>query len=296
MACANFPSAWGDAAANLARIEGMVAEAAQQGADLVVFPELALSGYECGSGDCGMHHALAQTIPGPATDTIARLARRLDLYVVFSMPERDAGDATRVYISAPLIGPDGLIGVYRKIHVAPPPLFTETRCFTGGDSIPVFSTRFGPLGINICADFWVFPEIARIQMLKGARLILNCTASADAPDRPYYLTQMTGARATENMCYTATANLCGRERDKSYYGHSTIAGPAYPRFVRIYAQAGRDPELIVATLGFEQLHRFREAVALPALRRDEVILRELQALATGTGEGPIGSAEITQGG
>ncbi|MBI2970777.1 MAG: carbon-nitrogen hydrolase family protein [Gammaproteobacteria bacterium] len=277
VACANYRTIWGDKAANLQKIKTLVEEAARQGADIIAFPELALSGYQC-SEDFTMHRSLAETIPGPATEEIAALAKRLDIHVAFGMPERDPDDSSLCYIACPLIGPQGLIGTYRKLHIAPPPIFTETRCFTGGSSVPVFETRFGPIGIQICADFWVYPELSRILMLKGARLIINCSGSMSAPGRPYYLTQQTGARATENMLYTATANLTGTERTNSYYGHSTIAGPAYPRFVHIYAQAGEAEEIISATLNFEKLHRFRELISIDRLRRSDVILAELAEL------------------
>jgi hypothetical protein len=80
------------------------------------------------------------------------------------------------------------------------------------------------------------------------------------------------------MVYTATANLTGRERSKSYYGHSTIAGPAYPRFVQIFAEAGEDEEIVSAGLSFSKLHRFRELIRLPELRRSDVINAELAQL------------------
>ena len=90
---------------------------------------------------------------------------------------------------------------------------------------------------------------------------------------------MTGARATENMVYAASANRVGRDDRFSFYGCSTIAGPAYPRFAHIYAQAEDDKEEIVsATLGFERLHRFREAVAIKDLRRHDVLAREFDGL------------------
>lgn len=275
--CVNFTTAWGDRDANLARIRAAVEDAGRQGIDILAFPELALSGYECSDGDC-MHRRLAETIPGPATEEVAALARRFDLYVTFGMPERDRDDPAVCYISCPFIGPEGLIGRYRKVHVAPPPLFTETRCFRGGDEVPVFPTRYGPVGVQICADFWVYPELSRILMLKGARLIINCSGSASAPDRPYYLRQQTGARATENLVFTATANLTGREHTKHYYGHSTIAGPVWPRFVKILAAAGADEEIVSATLNFTQLERLRELIRLPELRRADVIAREFAAL------------------
>ena len=80
------------------------------------------------------------------------------------------------------------------------------------------------------------------------------------------------------MVYTASANLVGEERTLSYYGYSTIAGPAFPRFSHIYAQAEDKEEIISATLSFDKLHRFREAVALDKIRRSDVIRDEFNYL------------------
>lgn len=284
--CVNFATIWGDKRANLAKIIATIERAADLGVDILAFPELALSGYECGPGRCGMHHEIAETIPGPATDEIAALVRRYGMYVTFGMPERDAADPSVHYISCPFIGPEGLIGTYRKLHIAPPPIFTEQGCFHGGSALPVFETRFGPIGVQICADFWVMPELSRILMLKGARLILNCSGSFSAPDRPYYLRQMTGARATENLVFTGTANLTGTERTRSYYGHSTIAGPSFPRFVQILAQGEEREEIVMATVNFRALEYFRSMIRLPELRREDVILRELRELKEARGRAP----------
>lgn len=277
LGCVNYRSIWNDKPASIDKVKKLVSEAAQQGINILVFPELSLSGYEANE-DNTMHREFAETIPGPATEEIAALTKKLDIYVVLGMPERDPDDAEIYYISCPLLGPDGLIGNYRKLHLGTPPLFRESLCFTGGDSVPVFATRYGPIGIQICADFWVFPELSRILMLKGARIIVNSTASMDMPGRPFYITSMTAARATENMVYTASANLVGKERTLSYYGHSTIAGPAFPRFSHIYAQAEDKEEIISATLSFAKLHRFRETVSLDKLRRSDVIRDEFNQL------------------
>jgi predicted amidohydrolase len=278
LGCANFQTVWGDKDASLAKITAAIDEAARQGIDILAFPELSLTGYECGPDLC-MHRKLAETVPGPATEAIAALTRKYDMYAVFGMPEQDPDQADRRYISCPMVGPDGLIGTYRKLHLGRPPMFKESLCFTGGSEIPVFETRFGPIGIQICVDFWMFPEIARIQMLKGARVIINCSGSPDlSPERRAYMTQQTGARATENLVYAATANLVGRERDLSFYGCSTIAGPAFPRVNYIYAQAGDREEIVSATLSFERLHRLRSVMDVEALRRDDIIQREFQGL------------------
>ncbi len=279
LGCVNYGSIWNDKAASIGKVKRLIGEAADQGINILVFPELSLSGYESNE-DNTMHREFAETIPGPATEEIAALTKKLDIYVILGMPERDPGDADTCYISCPLLGPEGFIGNYRKLHLGTPPLFRESLCFTGGDSVPVFATRYGPVGIQICADFWVFPELSRILMLKGARIIVNSTASMSMPGRPFYITSMTAARATENMVYTASANLVGKERSLSYYGYSTIAGPSYPRFSHVYAQAEDKEEIISATLSFDKLHRFREAVSLDKLRRSDVISDEFNKLDT----------------
>ena len=279
LGCVNYQSIWNDKAASIGKVKRLIGEAAQQGIDILVFPELSLSGYETNE-DNTMHREFAETIPGPATEEIAALTKKLEIYVILGMPERDPADAGTCYISCPMLGPEGFVGNYRKLHLGTPPLFRESLCFTGGDSVPVFTTRYGPVGIQICADFWVFPELSRILMLKGARIILNSTASMSMPGRPFYITSMTAARATENMVYTASANLVGKERTLSYYGYSTIAGPSYPRFSHVHAQAEDKEEIISATLSFDKLHRFREAVALDRIRRSDVIRNELNRLDT----------------
>ena len=277
LGCVNYRSIWNDKAASLNKVKKLITEAAEQGIDILVFPELSLSGYEPNE-DNTMHREFAETIPGPTTEEIVELTKKLDIYVVLGMPERDVDDSGICYISCPLLGPEGLIGTYRKLHLGTPPLFKESLCFSGGNSVPVFTTRYGPIGIQICADFWVYPELSRILMLKGARIIINSTASMTLPGRPFYITSMTAARATENMVYAASANLVGDERTLSYYGYSTIAGPAFPRFSQIYAQAEEKEEIISATLSFARLQRFREVVTLDKLRRTDVIRAEFNQL------------------
>ena len=277
LGCVNYRSIWNDKAASLAKVKKLITEAAQQGVNILAFPELSLSGYESNE-DNTMHREFAETIPGPITEEIAELTRRLDIYVVLGMPERSAEEDGTCYISCPLLGPEGLIGAYRKLHLGTPPLFKESLCFTGGSRVPVFETRYGPIGIQICADFWVFPELCRILMLKGARIIINSTASMTMPGRPFYITTMTAARATENMVYTASANLVGKENTLSYYGCSTIAGPDYPRFSHVYAQAGDKEEIIRAELSFTRLHEFRDALALEKIRRSDVIDDEFEQM------------------
>ncbi len=273
----NFTSIPGDKAANLAKIEANVREAAAQGVNVVAFPEEALTG--CGGCDvcstgadhCDYHDDLAETVPGPSTQRIAELARELDIYVAFGLIERGSENPDALYNAAAMIGPEGTLGTYRKLHLGSLPWVTEGVTFEPGNAIPVFETRFGPVGVIICYDFWFNPELTRILALKGARLILNCCGTFHGPGKRDYMVNTTTVRAQENLCYVASANQVAgpgsaagsysaehldEGRSADFLGHSTIAGPAFPRFHQVLAEAGEGEELVTATLSFEKLHRW----------------------------------------
>jgi predicted amidohydrolase len=275
--CANFAPVAGDKAATLEKMVATIREAAAQGVEILAFPEEALIGAEActgcvdGQGPCDVHVSLAETVPGPSTDVVARLAAEHDMYVIFGLAERDREDRRRLYNAAAIVGPDGVLGSYRKIHLGSPPWVTEGVTFAPGAALPVWPTRFGPIGVLICYDFWLNPELSRILALKGARLIVNCSASFRGPGKRDYFVHTTEVRAVENLVYTASANLVGgpdeadnygatrldAPRHASFSGCSTIAGPAFPRFNHIYAEAGETEELISATLSFTKLERWR---------------------------------------
>jgi predicted amidohydrolase len=300
--CVNFRRAE-TKALSLAKIEANVREAAAQGIDIVVFPEGALTGpVDCScrfdGHACAPHHELAETVPGPSSEHVAALARELDLYVVFGLAERDADDPGVLYNAAAVIGPEGVLGTYRKVHLGGLPWVTEGITYRPGSSLPVFPTRFGPVGVLICYDFWFNPELSRILALKGARLLLNACGTFQRPGKRDYLVRTTAVRAQENLVYAASANLVGgperadysaghldERRADDYLGHSVIAGPAFPRFSQIYVEAGDTEELVSATLSFEKLHRWepvfpmREWRAGRQLAASQLIADEFAALA-----------------
>jgi predicted amidohydrolase len=281
LACINFHPEWGDKTVNLAKMKTFVADAAGQGNNIIVFPELALSGYECSEdmGDekksCHMHADLAEAIPGPSTEEMSGLAKKLGVYIIFGMPEQDKKNPATHYISSVVIAPEGILGAYRKLHLAPWPRFTESLCFSPGDEIPVWKTRYGNIGVLICYDFYFFPELARIMVLKDATLLVNTTASAAGPGKPYYIVQQTGCRATENLVYAASANLVGKERTKTYYGHSVIAGPQDPKPAFIFAEGGETEEIVSASLSFTKLQSYTEKLDWKKNRQFELIHREM---------------------
>jgi predicted amidohydrolase len=271
--CANFERG-STKAESLARMEADIREAASQGIDIITFPELALTGtIDCScrfeGGACPAHREIAETVPGPATHYVAALARELDLYVVFGMAESDPANESVLYNAAAVIGPEGILGTYRKVHLGTLPWRTEGITYRPGTSLPLFATRFGPIGVLICNDFWFNPELSRILMLKGARLLLNPSGTFAGNGKRDYAVHTTAVRAQENLVYAASANLVGgperadfssshldHPRNDDYLGHSVIAGPAFPRFSQVYVEAGDTTELVSATLSFEKLHRW----------------------------------------
>ncbi len=272
----NFASVRGDIAATLAKVEANIIEAGRQGIDIIAFPEEALTGLggcdacRLEADHCEYHDGLAETVPGPSTERVAELCAEHDLYVALGMIERDQDDPTRLYNAVAFIGPDGIQGTYRKLHLGSLPWVTEGVTFVPGSELPVFETRFGPVGIQICYDFWFNPELTRILALKGARIILNCCGTFAGPGKRDYMTQTTATRAQENLCFVVSANHAGDDRSSGSYaagavdggrsaemlGHSTIAGPAFPRFSQVLAEADGGEELVSATVSFEKLHRW----------------------------------------
>ena len=256
----NFASVHRDKQATLAKMEGVVRDAARQGCDLVVFPELALNSWDgcdaCAAlgvgASCEWHLADAELVPGPSTDRMAAVAAELGVHVIFGMEERDPDDPTVLYNASAIIAPTGVLGTYRKLHLGYP---LEAR-FSPGDSLPVWETSLGPIGVLICYDFWSNPELSRVLALKGARLLVNTTACKGAPQKRDYIVNTTVVRAQENIIYACTANRVDCHDGDAYVGHSVIAGPAFPQFNKVYAEAGTGEELVVATLNYRQLGRF----------------------------------------
>lgn len=292
VAAVNFAPIYDDAKATLEKMEAQVEEAAAQGADLVVFPEGALVGCRsCGAcrelaGPCEGCIALAETVPGPATQALARLARDRDLYVVFGLNERDPSDRKRLFNAAAVVGPEGILGTYRKVHLGEPPWVTEGITFTPGTALPLFPTRFGPIGVQICFDFWFNPELTRILALKGACMIVAPVGSFDAPGRPEGMRATALARAQENLIHVVVSNSVGgpdtpgqgyagralteAPRPSCYAGHSMIAGPAFPRFGVLWAEAGASEEMILATVNLKQQERFEAIFDYRRWRRERL--------------------------
>ena len=230
IACIQMEPHVGDIAGNRAAGVNLIEAAARQGARLVVLPELCNSGYVFSGKEEAFD--LAEQVPaGPACQAWVEIARRLQVYVVAGIAER-GGDT--LYNAAVIIGPDGYIGKYRKLHL----WNNENIYFTPGDlGVPVFDTPFGRIGIAVCYDGW-FPEVYRLAALQGADLICVPTnwvpmSGQLAGHEPMAVT-LAMASAHSNAMFIACADRVGVERGQAFIGKSLIvdcggwpvAGPA----------------------------------------------------------------------
>jgi predicted amidohydrolase len=244
----------GDKQRNLQRMEEVLLEAKKQSSDLVIFPELCVTGY----ANRDQFYELAETIPGPSAEKIEEFARQNDLHVIFGMPELSGKTKGTLYNTAAMIGPEGLIGKYRKMHLPTHSVFEEKRYFRLGYQAAAFETALGTVGLCICYDIF-FPELIRLIRLKGAQLIVCISASPAV--RKEYFEILTAARAIENTAYLAYVNLAGVEEGLQFWGGSRLIGPTGT----VIAKAKYDePDLVFCELDLRDL-RPAEAF-IPTLR------------------------------
>ena len=203
---------------NLLKIEKLTIKAKQQEADLIIFPEMSLTGYVL----LDQVYELAETIPGPSTQKIEALAKKTGMHIIFGMPELSEKTQATVFNTAVFVGPKGLIGKYRKMCLPTHSVFEEKRYFRPGYQPAAFQTELGNIGLSICYDVF-FPEVFRLTRLKGAQLIV-CISASPAVRRGYFEI-LTSARALENTAFLAYVNLAGVEDGLQFWGGSRLVGP-----------------------------------------------------------------------
>jgi len=225
----------GDKAANLRQLIQTLAAEAQLGSRLIVFPECLLTGYCFESRDEAMQHA--ETIPGPSVQEIAEACRELNVFTVFGMLERCESDLFNVAVA---VGPDGIVGTYRKTHL--PFLGVDRFTTPGTQPYEVLELDGLRLGMLICYDGG-FPEPVRALALAGADLVVlptNWPPGAESMAEHAVCT-----RAMENNIYFAAVNRVGTERGFQFIGDSSICDPAGNFIQRV---AGREAGIIRAEI------------------------------------------------
>jgi N-carbamoylputrescine amidase len=259
-----------DLRANVDAAIARVREAANKGAQVICLKELFNAPYFAKSQRHDRFD-IAETIPGPTTDALAKVAKELEVVLIVPIFEKQAKGVYRN--SAAIIDADGsLLGVYRKMHIPDDPLFNEKFYFTPGDATPddrlggngkianqatgfrVWKTRYADIGVLICWDQW-YPEAARITSLLGAEVLFYPTAIAWHPKEKAEFGKaqvdawrtMQRAHAIANGVFVASPNRIGHEDEPGtdgleFFGHSFIADP----FGRMLAEAETSPEILIA--------------------------------------------------
>jgi N-carbamoylputrescine amidase len=251
---------------NLERAISKIKAAAAEGADLVCLPELFRTQYFCQTEDATLFD-LAETVPGPTTQALGKVAKKLKIVIVAPVFERRAPGL--YHNSAAILDTDGQIaGLYRKMHIPDDPAYYEKFYFTPGDlGFRAFHTRVGRIGILICWDQW-YPEAARLTALQGASILLYPTAIGWHPhekkqhgkaQRDAWQTVQRG-HAIANGIYVAAVNRIGHERpDKKsagieFWGSSFIADP---QGVMIAEAAPNEEEILLGVVDLQRLEDVR---------------------------------------
>lgn len=243
--------------ANLDRLAASATRASAGGADLLLAPEMFLTGYAIGSEAA---RARAEAVDGSAARRIAEIARLNAIAIAYGYPEKGADG--HIFNAATLIDSEG----HQRLHYRKTHLFADLdrAMFSPGDALSGTAEIGGlNVGLMICYDV-EFPENVRGLALDGADLILVPTANM----RPHEIVSqlVVPARAYENSVFIAYANRCGSEADLLYCGLSCVAAPSG----RLMALAGEDEELLFAELNPEELARARKKNSYIADRRPEL--------------------------
>ena len=253
IATVQMKPALGESEDNLVKMSDFVSKiASQQKVDLIVFPELATSGYELGV----RFTELAQRIPGPTINLLAQRAAEFGVYIAFGMVTKEKVESV-LYNSAVLVGPDGeLLGNYNKIHLRG----EERMAFREGFRMPVIETEIGQIGLMLGWDL-AFPEVARTLALEGAELIA-VMANWETTQMEEWRTYLR-ARAFENAFYVAGSNRVGEDVTINFGGESMIVGPRGKVFASLAEE--KDPEsgdpregYCVARVDLDEVRRCRE--------------------------------------
>ena len=233
----------GDKVGNLKKIEQAAVRAQKQGAELLILPELSLTGYVVRD----QIYELAEEIPGPSVKRIEAFAKKAGLHIIFGMPELSKNTQATLHNTAVLVGPKGFIGKYRKMYLPTHSIFEEKRYFRPGYQPAVFDTDLGKIGLIVCYDIY-FPEVVRLTRLEGAQLIV-CISASPAVRRTFFEV-LTTARAIENTAFLAFVNLAGIEDGLQFWGGSRLLGPNG----RIIVQAKHDEaDFVTAKIDYSDI-------------------------------------------
>ncbi len=246
---------------NFAKAVEQISQAARQGAQIVCLQELFRSRYFCQSEDTACFR-LAESIPGPTTEVLSKIAAEHEIVLVVPLFEKRAEGL--FHNTAVVIDADGtVLGKYRKMHIPDDPLYYEKFYFTPGDlGFPTFQTRYARIAILVCWDQW-FPEGARLAALGGAQMLFYPTAigwhhtekpqARQAQHEAWEIVQR--GHAVANGVYVAAVNRVGTEDGLQFWGASFLSDP----FGRLLARASQEAEeTLVVSCDLDRIDTIRQ--------------------------------------
>ncbi len=238
---------------NLAKVEGMIAEASQRGSQIVLLPELWSTGYDLERAE--EHTRTTERLLARLTD----LARERSLFIIGSLLSAEEGD---LYNRATILSPQGvLVGGYSKIHLFR--LMEEEKYFAPGTETPVFDFPWGKGALAICYDLR-FPELFRKYALGGARIVF---LPAEWPYPRLEAWQiLLRARAIENQFFMVGCNRVGESKGKVFFGRSSIYGPWGEPVV----EGGEEERLLTAEIDLDEVDEARRKIPVFEDRREEL--------------------------
>ena len=262
-----------DEATNIAAVCALVEQAAAQGAQIILPPELFSGPYFCVAEDEALFALARPVLEHPSVVAMRALARQLKVAIPTSFFERDGH---HYYNALAMIGPDGeVMGTYRKSHIPDGPGYEEKYYFRpGNDGFKVWDVFGARIGVGICWDQW-YPECARVMALMGAELLLYPTAIGSEPydadiDTSRMWRRAMQGHAVSNCMPVVAANRIGSEGEQSFYGHSFICD----EWGDVVTELGEgEAGVIIASLDLDRAARHRAGMGFFRDRRPQLYSR-----------------------
>ena len=274
LALAQINTKLGDVNANLEKHLALAKEAAQSGADLLIFPELSLTGYVL--QDIAADVARPASAADPVFKPLLDASRSLDLLVGFV----EVDTRYRFYISAAYLSGGEIVHVHRKVHLPTYGIFDESRYFAAGDSFKAFDTRFGLVGALICEYFWHVSSPYLLWM-DGADLFYLTSASPgrgitdEILGSAQWVQDVNRAYAGLFTSFFAHSNRVGFEDGLNFFGGSTVYDPDGRQIARA---AYNDEALTLCEIDLAQLRRTRTRLPLLRDENPQMVVNELNRI------------------
>jgi NAD+ synthase (glutamine-hydrolysing) len=275
IALAQINTTLGDIHANLEKHLDYIRQAKAEGVDLVVFPELSLTGYIL--QDIVPTVAARPQPDDPIFKPLLKASREIDVALGFV----EVGDRHRFFIAGAYLSRGEVVHVHRKVYLPTYGMFDEGRFFARGEAVRAFDTSFGRFGLLICEDFW-HASLPYLLWMDGANVLIFISASPGygLSQEPHFnvarwVESTTMTYANLFTCFVASTNRVGFEDGICFYGNAHLHDP---RGNLVAKGPALEEALTIAEIDFSQLRRARARLPLLRDERPDLVLKELQRI------------------